>query len=316
MKNGADTSSALCKGALHSRKNHRFSTSDFKRNIIGWIFLLPALFCIYFLVFRPTAMGVIWSFFNMKGYTVTNFIGFDNYKRILTDTLFLKILSNTVKYVVISLLISFSLPIFMAVCLNETRQFRDTFRFFTYMPYILPGVASYLLWYFIYYPNSGGLLNMLLSCFGIEPYGWLQDPNFTILYIVISMAWGSVGGTTIYYYAAIQGINPDLFEAAIIDGAGFFRRIKDVVLPQIANVILLMLVTHIIGIFSVMEQPMQMTDGGPNNASMTLGLLSYRYGFVNFKPQLAMAVGSVMFVILVFFTSFYFHLNKKAEENL
>ncbi len=309
MRDAANTSTNLFK-----RRNNPLS-NKLRHNAMGWIFLLPALFCIYFFVLRPTAMGIYWSFFNMKGYTITDFIGFDNYKRILSDTLFLKILSNTLKYVVISLAVSFFLPVLMAICLNEMRHFRDTFRFFTYLPYVLPGVASLLLWYFIYYPNEGGLLNMLLSYLGASPYGWLQDQRFTILYIVISISWGSVGGTAIYYYAAIQGINTDLLEAAIVDGAGFFSRIKNVVLPQISNVILLMLVTQIIGVFSIMEQPMQMTDGGPNNASMTLGLLSYRYGFVDFKPQLAMAVGSVMFVILMICTSFYFHLNKKAEDN-
>lgn len=130
------------------------------------------------------------------------------------------------------------------------------------------------------------------------------------------MTWNSAGATAIYYYAALQGIDSTLYEAAIIDGAGFFRRIWHVSLPQISGVTLLMLVTQIINVFSIMEQPLQMTDGGPNNASMTLGLLSYRYGFIAIRPQLAMAVGTIMFLILLCFTGFYFYLNKRAEENM
>lgn len=286
-----------------------------KKNIVGWGLLAPAAFCIYFFAIRPTFSGIIWSFFDMKGYTITDFAGLDNYRRVLTDPLFFKILGNTLMYVLLSLIIGFCLPIIIALFLGEIRLGKNTFRFFTYFPCALPGVAVFMLWYFIYYPNEGGLLNMLLLQLGFEPYVWLQDPRYTILYIIITMTWNGAGATAIYYYAALQGINKELYEASIIDGAGFFNRVRHVSLPQISGVLLLMLVTQIINVFSIMEQPLQMTDGGPNNASMTLGLLSYRYGFVAIRPQLAMAVGTIMFLILIGFTCFYFYLNKKVEEN-
>ena len=274
-----------------------------KRNWGPWLLILPAVVCIYLFIILPQIKCLYWSFFEMKGYTVGEFVGLANYKRVLTDTTFLKVLWNTCQYVLWSLAIGALLPVLVAVVLNELIHMRKTFRFFVYLPSALPGVAIMMLWYLVYYPDYGGLLNILLSKLG------------TILYIVISMTWSGAGGTAIYYFAALQGVNKELYEAAMMDGAGFIRRFRVVTFPHISGVFLLFLVKQIIGVFSIMEQPMQMTDGGPNNASMTLGLMAYRYGFVNIRPQLAMAIGTIMFLILLVLTCFYFRVNKKIESN-
>lgn len=286
-----------------------------KKNWGAWLLLLPAVLCIYFFIIRPQIECIYWSFFNMKGYNLQDFAGLDNYKRVLSDTTFLKTLWNTCQYVLWSLLIGAGLPVIIAVILNEMVHIRNTLRFCVYFPSALPGVAIMMLWYLIYYPDQGGLLNMILSHFGAGPYGWLQDENWTILYIVISMTWSGAGATAIYYFAALQGVSKELYEAALIDGAGFVRRFRVVTFPHISGVFLLFVVKQIIGVFSIMEQPLQMTDGGPNDASLTLGLMAYRYGFVSVRPQLAMAVSVIMFVILLFLTCFYFKLNKKIESN-
>ena len=286
-----------------------------KKNWGAWLLILPAIICIYLFIILPQIKCLYWSFFNMKGYTAGEFVGLANYRRVLTDTTFLKVLWNTCQYVIWSLLIGAVLPVIVAVVLNELIHMRKTFRFFVYLPSALPGVAIMMLWYLVYYPEYGGLLNMLLSKFGMEPYVWLQDERWTILYIIISMTWSGAGGTAIYYFAALQGVNKELYEAAMMDGAGFIRRFRVVTFPHISGVFLLFLVRQIVGVFSIMEQPMQMTEGGPNNASMTLGLMAYRYGFVNGRPQLAMAVGTVMFLILLVLTCFYFRINKKIESN-
>lgn len=285
-----------------------------KREIGAWLLLLPAALSIYLFVIRPQLTGIYWSFFNMRGYSVEGFVGLDNYRAVISDTAFLRTLWNTCQYVLWSLLIGYTLPIIVAVILNEMVHLRKTFRFFVYFPTVLPAVAVCLLWYFMYYPDQGGLLNIVGSWFGIEPYEWLQDSRYTILYIVISMTWNGCGATAIYYFAALQGVNRELYEAALVDGAGFIRRFFAVTFPHISGVALLFLVRQIIGVFSIMEQPMQMTDGGPNGASNTLGLLAYKYGFVSIKPQMAMAVGVIMFLILMVFTGFYFVLNKKVES--
>ena len=172
-----------------------------------------------------------------------------------------------------------------------------------------------MLWYFMYSPDVSGLFNSLFIKMGIEPFGWLQEPAWVIPLIVVSMTWHSAGVTTMYYFAALQGVNRELYEAALIDGAGFIKRIKTVTFPHISKISLLFLVRQIISVFSIMEQPLQMTDGGPNNASMSLGLQTYKYAFIQNKPQLSMALSVIMFLILCIATVFYFKMDKKLSEN-
>ena len=156
---------------------------------------------------------------------------------------------------------------------------------------------------------------MILSKFGMEPYIWLNDSRFTILYIVIEMTWAGFPGTMFLYYTTIQGIDLSLYEAATIDGAGPLRRFIHVSIPQISGLLVLNIIRQLIGVFQVMQEPMVMTGGGPNGASTSLGYQLYQYGFVQGRVGQALALGTITFFILIFATCFYFYLNKKVEEN-
>lgn len=284
-------------------------------DVAAWVMLLPLVVGLAVFTIIPQIQNISWTFLDMEGYKITGFAGLANYKRILSDTAFIKTLLNTCQYVFWSMLTGFILPIVLAVLLNEMVHLRNSLRVLIYFPNVLPGVAVAMLWYFMYYPDASGLLNMIRGFFGMEPYTWLQDSRVTILLIVLSMTWQGAGATSIYYFSALQGINRELYEAAIIDGAGFFKRIKMIVIPHISGVALLFGIRQIMAVFSVMEQPLQMTGGGPNNASMTLGLMAYNYGFVNVKPQLSATISFVMFLMLSVFTVVYNKLDKKIEEN-
>lgn len=287
-----------------------------KNDFSAWILLLPLLLIMYLWVWRPTVMGVVWSFFKMKGYTPTEFIGLKNYIDVITDTEFIPTLLNTLKYVGYSLVVGFIPPVIIAIMINEVMHFKSGFRVIIYLPAVIPAIAANLMWHFMYYPDQSGLLNQILAIFGASPYGWLNDAKFTILYIIVAMTWQGFGATMILYYAAIQSVSIDLYEAATIDGAGMLRRLWNVTIPQISGILLLAFVQQIIGVFQVLDQPMVMTGGGPNNASTSVGYQLYKYGFVNGRAGHAMALGVIIFVILLIATAFYFHLNRKVEENL
>lgn len=303
---------------MRIRNQHKKKTGvqEVKKNATAWLLLLPLILLMYLLVWRPTVMGGIWSFYKMQGYTPTEFIGLKNYIDVLTDTEFVTILLNTFKYVFWSLIIGFLPPLIIAIMVNEIMHFKSGFRLLIYLPAVIPGIAANLMWYFMYYPDASGLLNQVLAVFGQAPYAWLNDGRFTILYIVIAMTWNGFGATMVLYYAAVQSVSLDIYEAATIDGAGMFRRLWHVTVPQISGILLLNFVTQIIGVFQVLDQPMVMTQGGPNNASTTVGYQLYKYGFVNGRAGHAMALGVIIFVILLIATAFYFKVNKKVEENL
>ncbi len=287
-----------------------------RNNIDAWILMLPMVLILYLFVWRPTVLGGVWSFFDMKAYTVDEFCGFDNFRKVITHTQFLPMLWNTVQYVFWSLIIGFLPPLFIAIMINEIIHFKGGFRVLIYIPAVIPGIAAMLMWYFIYYPDQTGLLNMLLGKLGMDPYTWLNDPNFAIIGIVIFMTWKGFAGTMLLYYASLQGVSVELYEAALIDGAGPFKRLWHVTRPAIEGLLLLNLVRQIIGVFQTMEQPLAMTGGGPNGASTTLSYQLYQYGFNSGGKSTgqAMALGVIIFMILIVFTIFYFWLNKKVES--
>lgn len=303
---------------MHKRVNavaqQKKSGNFVKKNIVGWLMLLPTVLFAYLIVWRPTIMGFYSSLFKMQGNVRVDFVGLKNYIEIITDTNFLTVLANTFKYTGFSLLIGFLPPLIIAILLNEVRRCQYLFRMGMYVPVVLPGIAVYMLWSYMYMPGDAGLLNTIAGIFNLEPYVWLQDSRFAIIWIVVTMTWSGMGGTILMYFAALQGINPDLYEAAAIDGAKIRHKLRYIMLPEIYPIALLLFVKQIIGVFQVMEQPLTMTGGGPNGATESLALLAYKYAFEYFKFDKGMATGVITFVILVFMTIFYTRVEKKVNQ--
>ncbi len=291
------------------KRSLKFTKSD----RIAWLLCIPLLFSLYFFHIRPIIIGLIESFCELEGFKVVGFAGLKNYVNVMRDTAFLKTLGNTISYVVWSIILGFWLPILVAIMVNELVHFRSTMKIIMYLPCIVPGLATSLIWYFFYQPGSAGVLNQLLMMVGGEPQVWLQDSKAVIPLIVLSMTWRGFGSTTIFYLAALQGINQELYEAARIDGAGIIRRTISITLPHVAPIALLMFVKQVIGIFQISAEPLAMTGGGPNGASLSLGLQSYFYMFNFFQPENALAVGGITFAILMIVNIFYFKLEKRLE---
>ncbi len=305
---------------MQTEKNIRINRkrlSNFKlskHDIVSWLIMLPALFLFFVLVWKPIFTGFRLSFYQLKGYDPVEFVGIKNYIEVISNSTFLKTLKNTVSYVVWSLIIGYPMPIILAIMINEMVHIKSFFKFTVYFPAMVPSVAASLLWYFLYLPGDGGVFNMLLAKIGVEGSQWLQNASLTIPLIVISMTWRGMGGTSIFYLASLQSVNNELYEAATIDGANLWQKTKNITLPHISGFALLQFVNQIVGIFQIMNEPMAMTDGGPNDASVSLNLLGYRYAFTYFKPENSMVVGVITFVILIGLTIVYFKLQKKLEQ--
>lgn len=287
-----------------------------KNELDAWLLFIPSVIVLYLMIWRPTVLGAVWSFFKMNAYTVGSFCGFSNFRKVITHTQFVPMLLNTVKYVAWSLALGYLPPVILAVIVNEMVHFKSEFRITIYLPVIIPGIAAMLMWYYIYYPNQTGLLNMILNQMNIQPFGWLNNPDFVIPGIVIYMTWKNFGGTMLLYYAAVQGTSAELYEAALIDGASPLKRAWNVTRPQLEGILLLNLVNQIIAVFQIMEEPLAMTGGGPNGASASLGYQLYQYGFNSGGKGTgqAMALSVIIFLILIVLTMFYFWLNKRVED--
>ena len=289
-------------------------TGLIKRNMSGWLLILPSIILFIMMVWRPIVIGIAYSFFKLQGFTPVEWAGFDNYRNVLSDTNFIHTLQNTVGYVGWSLIIGFPLPFICAVMLNELKHFQGYFKITTYLPVIVPSIATSLIWKMVYMDGSGGLLNMLMYFFGFSPINWLTNKSLVIPLIIISMSWHGFGSTMIVYLASLQSVNQELYEAARLDGAGLFGRIRHVLFPHMRGVMLLMAIRQIIAVFNVTEQPLTMTGGGPNGASMSIGLTNYFYAFKYGQYDKSLALGVITFALLISLTFIYFRLDKKTGD--
>lgn len=298
---------------VNKTKNTRLTrtVSTVLRDIPAWILILPAILVLCLVSWRPIFMGIQMAFMNNEG---TAFVGLENFKAVVSDMLFMQALKNTVMYVIWSLIIGMALPVVVAIMLNETVHMGGLIKSALYLPQVIPTIAASLLWYFVYMADETGLLNQVIAMFGGNPQTWLQNDKMTIPLIIISMTWRGFGFTAILYLASLQGINRELYEAAMIDGAGLFKRTVKITLPHMYPMILLFGINQVKNIFNIMIEPLTMTGGGPNNASLSLGLQSYRYAFQYFRMGDSVALSTLMWLIIMVFTVIYMVLDRKLEQ--
>ncbi len=295
----------------NGKKRHHGLAAAATRQISAWTLILPALLILTLTAWRPLVMGIKMAFMNGDG---TQFVGFENFRTVISDTLFMQSLKNTVSYVVWSLIIGMGLPVIVAIMLNETVHMSGVLKSALYLPQVVPTISASLLWYFVYMADGSGLLNQVLAIFGIPAQMWLQNEKLTIPLIIISMTWRGFGFTAIMYLASLQGINRELYEAAMIDGAGLIKRTVKITLPHMYPMILLFAINQVKNIFNIMTEPLAMTGGGPNNASLSLGLQSYKYAFQYFRMEESVALSTLMWLIILLFTAIYMVADKKLEQ--
>lgn len=266
-----------------------------------------------FYVWIPIIENIYISFFETKGMKVKEFIGFENYAKVLRYGVFQKAATNTLVYVFWSLIIGFVVPMILAVLISETVHCKSFFRFAVYFPNIVPIIAATLIWRYFFLPSDTGVLNILLSKIGVEPQLWLNVKEWTIPLIVIVMTWKAAGSTALIYMASISGISPELYEAATIDGAGIFRRIWYITLPNIFSLAKTLLILQVISVFQILVEPMFLTDGGPNNASISIMQLVWRYAFQKSEMGKASALSVLISLMLVILSAIYMYATRERE---
>ena len=268
-----------------------------KHFIIGILLMLPALASILVFKYLPMIMGSFISFFdfdivNMPG----KFVGLQNYIRAFTDKKFYTTISHNLIMFVYSMLMNFWVPIFMAILINEIRKGKTFFRVGYFIPGCAPGIAMAVLWKYFWQPDYG-LANHLIGLLGISPQLWLNDPNWVYFCLYFPGLVICGGMNLVIYLAALQNVSQELYEAAMIDGAGIGKRIFHVTLPQIGSSIALLFSLSLIAILNQMENVMVMTNGGPYGTSETVLLYAYKQAVNSYDYSYAMTMITIVFIV-------------------
>ncbi|WP_238902159.1 sugar ABC transporter permease [Clostridium sp. YIM B02506] len=284
-----------------------------RKDLIGWAIMLPTLILFSFFIWEPLLENIKLSLYQANGIRLVKFVGLDNYFTVFAHPDFWAALKNTFSYIGWSLVIGFFAPILAAILISETIHFKGLFRVGIYFPNIMPGLATVIMWGFLFKPGGTGTLNILLGKIGVDSQLWLTNPGWTIPLIVMSMTWKSAGATALIYLAGISSINPELYEAATIDGASVLQRIRYITLPKLFSLGKTMFILQIIAVFQILYEPMVMTNGGPNNASISIMQLVYNFAFKDYNFPVAAALSVIVCIILAVLSVLYFKLTSNKE---
>ncbi|MFI5732861.1 carbohydrate ABC transporter permease [Kribbella sp. NPDC051587] len=275
------------------------------------IFAVPLVLTFLYFSWGPIVHGLVLSFQKNNLVTPPEWVGMANFSYVLTDPQLPQAALNTLYFAALALVFGFPVPLFLAVFVSELRKTGWLYNVLSYLPAVVPPVAAILLWTFFYDPSTSGVFNSILGWFGIGPFAWLNSQSLAMPAIVLEATWAGAGATSIIYLAALTGVRTELYEAAELDGAGIWSRIWHVTLPQIRGIIFIMMLLQLIGTFQVFTEPFLFTGGGPNNATMTVLLLIYRYAFVNGDFGAATALSVLLAAVLCLLSVAYHFVTRR-----
>ena len=245
------------------------------------VFLLPMLLVFGLFSWWPIVRSFVMSVQQTNLVTPAVFVGLDNFRAVLDDPLLTTAVQNTVWFAVLALVIGYPVPLMLAVVMSDVRRARGLYSLLAYLPVVVPPAVAVLLWRFFYDAEPTGVFNTILGWFGLGPVPWLEDPSWAMPSLVLEATWAAASGTVIIYLAALVSVPPELYDAAEVDGAGIWAKVWHVTLPHLRGIMLITLILQIIGTSQVFLEPYLFTDGGPDNATLTVLLLVYNYAFAN-----------------------------------
>ena len=275
-----------------------------QRNLAGWLFALPwtAIFLVFMAL--PIVASFVLSFTNFGIANLQNlfdlhFVGLQNYVNLIHDQTFLLAALNTLYIVVVGVPVNIALALLVAMGVNRgVNAVRTIFRVGYYLPVVTSFVAIAVVWRFLLDPDVG-VVNNLLHSLGLQAPNWLGNPTLAMPSIIFVIVWRNIGSGMIIFLAGLQGIDPVLYEAAKIDGAGTFALFRSITLPMLRPTLLFVSVLTTIGFLQAFQEPFVMTQGGPLNRTLTVQMYLYQQGFNFFNQGYASAMAYVLFVVIV-----------------
>ena len=282
-------------------------------NRTGWCFVIPSVILIILFVFYPMVQALITSFQTGAGNNLT-FAGIANYKRLLTDTTFRKALFNTILYLIIQVPIMILLALVISSMLNNKKlKFKGFFRTAIFLPCVTSLVAYSIVFKSLF--ATDGFVNSILMKLNLiaEPISWITDPVWAKVLIILAITWRWTGYNMVFYLSGLQGIDDSIYEAADIDGAGAFEKFKSITLPMLKPIILFTTINSTIGTLQLFDETMNITQGGPANATITISQYIYNILF-KYSPDFGYAA-AVSYVIVVMIVVLSFIQMKVGDKN-
>ena len=263
----------------------------------GMLCVAPAVLGFFFWQLGPILGSLLIAFTDWTVANTPHWIGIQNFQQMLLhDQLFFKSLSVTAIYALLSVPLSMLFAFLLALLLNQKIKGRAIFRTIFYLPSTVPVIASSVLWVWLFNPEFG-LLNAILTSYGIPKQQWIYDENTVLASLILMNLWG-VGPMMIIFLAGLQGIPKHLYEAVEVDGGKAIHKLWYITIPMMTPTILFNLILSTIETSQVFTQPYIMTQGGPNNASLLYVLYLYRKAFQEYKMGYASGLAWVFFVII------------------
>ncbi|AXE82343.1 carbohydrate ABC transporter permease [Streptomyces atratus] len=267
------------------------------RDSVPYLLIMPAV--LGFAIFKAYPIAdSLWISLTTGNGDDRHFTGLANYQRLLDDPLFWTALKNTALILVVQVPLMLGLALLVALGLNSTKVWlRPLWRLGVFVP-SLTGLVAAGVMFSVILNRDAGLLNWVLSAFGIDRVNWLGSPFWARVGVVLVITWHYTGYNAVMYLAGLQGIPNELYEAAMIDGAGPIRRFAAITLPQLRPILLLTVVLSTIGTLQLFDEPYVLTGGGPDNATMTVTMYLYNNGFKYFDFGYASALAYALALIV------------------
>ncbi|WP_213513799.1 carbohydrate ABC transporter permease [Paenibacillus montaniterrae] len=278
-----------------------------KSNLTGWLFVSLAVIMIVVFYFYPMLQALLLSFKSGTGMNL-EFVGLDNYKRLFTDTTFRTALTNTFIYLIVQVPIMIILALFLSVLLNNSQlRFKGFFRTAIFLPAVTSLVAYSVIFKYLF--ATDGLVNKFLMNLHLiqTPIAWITDPFWAKITIIIAITWRWTGYNMIFYLSSLQNIDNSIYEAARIDGASATRQFFGITIPLLKPIILFTSITSTIGTLQLFDEVMNITKGGPGNATTSISQYIYNLSFKyssDFGYAATVSYSIVVIIIILAFLQF------------
>ncbi|WP_371502454.1 sugar ABC transporter permease [Kitasatospora sp. NBC_00374] len=267
------------------------------RGSVPYLLIMPAV--LGFAVFKAYPIAdSLWISLTTGNGDDRRFAGLANYRRLLDDPLFWTALKNTGLILVVQVPLMLGLALLVALGLNSTRvRLRPLWRLGVFVP-SLTGLVAAGVMFSVILNRDAGLLNWVLSLFGVDRVNWLGSSSWARVGVVLVITWHYTGYNAVMYLAGLQGVPAELYEAAMVDGAGPIRRFVSITLPQLRPILLLTVVLSTIGTLQLFDEPYVLTGGGPDNATLTVTMYLYNNGFKYFDFGYASALAYALALLV------------------